>query len=106
MSKTKKKRTFKYVRTKKPARVPAYVRKLVEALEQGLAEVGLKGARVSFYRIPGMKLWRFQVVHPKMSSILNEAQSLVWRIVDGVLPYPERLHVACVWTLDRFEDFS
>lgn len=81
------------------ARPPSFVVRLRDALATELTAAGI-AAQVGFERIPGTKLYRFQVVAKAFKSMWHtERQNLVWRVVNRALARDEDMRVAGIMTL-------
>lgn len=82
----------------RPSR-PKFVTKLVDALSQTLAELGID-AEVDSQAVPGTKLHRIMVVSRKFDKMrYTEAQNVVSRIAESVLTPQEQLRISMILTL-------
>ena len=84
-------------------RTPVHVTKLVEALQTGLKEAGIR-TEVEFEPVQGTRLYRVYVVAPKFKALKpSERQDLVWRIAQQVLTPEEQLRISMIMTVTRQE---
>jgi len=80
-------------------RRPAYLTKLIDALETDLERAGLP-AVVKSEPIPTTKLHRVTVLASKFKALPHsDRQSLVWRIADNALPFEKQILISSILTL-------
>jgi hypothetical protein len=84
-------------------KVPAHVKRLTEALENGLGEAGIP-SEIESEPISGTRLSRVYVVAPRFRALRpSERQDLVWRIAQGVLTPEEQLLISMILTVTPAE---
>lgn len=80
-------------------RQPAHLRRLLEALEEGLRQGGIT-ATIAAEAIARTRLHRVVVLTDQFEALPpSERQSLVWRIADSVLSFDEKLLISSILTL-------
>lgn len=77
-----------------------FVIRVVRAIGEGLARVGVRSANVDYKKVRGTKLYRFIVVSKKFKSMdFSERQHVVWRIVERDLPPRDTQRISMILTL-------
>lgn len=80
-------------------KTPAYVRKLIEALQKSLAAAGIR-AEIEAEPAPYTRFHRVYIVAPKFKALTpSERQDLVWRIAQQVLTPEEQLRISMLLTV-------
>ena len=77
----------------------AFAERLLEALKQGLAKVGIS-AEIEVEPVPTTLLHRVLVVSPQWGNLsFSDRQEVVWRVLDHAFPRDEHLYVSSIWTM-------